>query len=507
MNSKFIAGLALACLAFTACDDTTDNIGSSLAEGNDGVSIQTSSFDIVSRSVAADSVLSRNISGYLGKVRDPETNAYITSDFMTQFNNLEGFTFPNLDSLVTYDNNGHTTLGSHGTIKADSCEIRLFYNDFYGDSLQNMKLTAYEMAKPMNETQLYYSNFDPISKGYIRQGGIAKDKVYNLVDYNVTENTRDSTNYTASITIKLNDAYTDKDGRQYNNYGAYILQKYYDDPKNFKDAYSFRNNVVPGFYFKMKSGLGNMATITTSVINIFFKNATKVLHTDSVNGKAVTTYKDTVYNQVAQFWSTEEVLQTSNITNDKQTIEQLVADENCTYLKTPAGIFTELTLPIDEILDGHDKETIASAKISIQRLNNNISSDYAFDVPQNILMIPKDSLYSFFEKGQLQDNKTSFLTSWGYDSTTSSTDNSYTFQNISGLITAMKDAKNSSANWNKVVLVPVTLSTSTTTSSSGSTVTTVSKISNNMSLSSTRLVKGTSSDSPIKISVIYSKFK
>lgn len=507
MNSKFLVSIALASLAFTACDDTTDNIGTSLTEGNDGVSVQTATFDVISRSVAADSVLSRNIIGHLGKVRDPETGAYITGDFMAQFNNLENFSFPALDSLVTYDSEGNQTFGNKGIIKADSCEIRLFIDGYYGDDRQTMKLTAYEMGKAMNENQLYYSNFDPISNGYIRNDGVRKDKVYNLIDYNVPKEKRDTNSYTPYITIKLDEAYTDKDAKTYNNYGAYVLQKYYDDPSNFKNAYTFRNNVVPGFFFKLRSGLGNMAKIQTSQLNVYFKNKVRKAYTDKSSGTAVTAYKDTILNQVAVFWGTEEVLQTSTITNDKQTIGKLIADESCTYLKTPAGIFTELTLPVESILQGHATDTIVSAKLVLPRLNNNMSSDYAFDVPQNILMVPKDSLYSFFENNKIYNNKTSYAASWAYNGKAQSADNSYVFHNISGLISAMNNVKNKSENWNKVILVPVSLSTTQISTSYGEIKTIVTKVSNDMSLTSTRLVKGTETNSPIKISVIYSKIK
>lgn len=509
MNSKFIASIALACLAFTACDDTTDSIGTSLAENNDGVSIQTATFDVFSRSIAADSVLSRNATGYLGKVRDPETGAYITGDFMTQFNSIENYKFPDLDSLATYDADGNMVFGSNGTIQADSCELRLFMGEHYGDPLQTMKLTAYEMSRSMNEDQLYYSNFDPMANGYIRTDGIQKDKVYNLTDYNVAKSIRDTSSYTPYITVKLNDGYTDKDGKPYNNYGAYVLQKYYDNPANFKNAYAFRNNVVPGFFFKLKSGLGNMASITASQLNVYYKYRSKMPYTDMTSGKPIKAYKDTVYNAVTVFWGTEEVLQTTTITNDKQTIDQLVADESCTYLKTPAGIFTELTLPVNEIVKGHESDTIVSAKIVMQRLNNNVNTKYAFDVPQNVLMVPKDSLYSFFENGKLNNNKTSYLASWGYSTseTRPSTANSYTFNNISGMITAMHHAPKKTPDWNKVVLVPVSLTITSTTSASSTTSTKVTKLSNAMSPTSTRLVKGTTTNSPIQLSVIYSKFK
>ena len=476
MKSKFIAGFVLAALALTACDETTDSIGSSLTEVTDGVLTETATFSVASSSLVADSVLSRNMTGYLGKVRDPETGAYITGDFMAQFYCPENYSFPPADSILS--RNGE------GKIIADSCELRLFFNDSYGDSTQTMKLTAYEMNKAMNENQVYYSNFDPMAEGYVRTDGLHKDKVYNLVDYNVAKSERDTSIYTPYITVKINDAYQDKDGKTYNNFGSYVMQQYYAHPEYFKDSYTFRNKVVPGFFFKTKSGLGSMAYISSSQLNIYFKYQ----------------YNDSIYTGISVFWGTEEVLQTTTITNDGDAIKKLAADESCTYLKTPAGIFTELTLPVNEIMSGHEKESIASAKVVLQRLNNETTNPYAFDVPTTLLMVPKDSLYSFFENSKLYDNITSYVALWGYSSSASS--NSYTFSNISGMITSMYNAQNKSADWNKVVLVPVEVSTSTL-----STTTTVTKVANDMSLTSTRLVKGTSSNSPIQISVIYSKFK
>jgi hypothetical protein len=340
------------------------------------------------------------------------------------------------------------------------------------------------MGKTMNEDQVYYSNFDPLANGYVRTDGLQKDKVYTLTDYNVAQSDRDTSTYTPYITVKVNDPYTAPDGKTYSNYGTYVMMQYYNHPEYFKNSYTFRNKVVPGFFFKSKSGLGSMAYVSSSQLNIYFKYR----------------YNDSIYSGVSVFWGTEEVLQTTTITNDNSALKRLAADESCTYLKTPAGIFTELTLPVNEIMSGHEKESIASAKVVLQRINNETSSSYAFDVPSKVLMIPKDSLYSFFENRDLYDNITSYVASWGYSS--SSTSNSYTFNNISGMITSMYNATNKTENWNKVVIVPVEISTNTTSSS-----TTVTKVSNDMSLTSTRLVKGTTSDSPIKISVIYSQFK
>lgn len=76
-----------------ACSDSTDGIGSSLNTNTDAVNVETASYDVTSESLLADSVLSRNTTGYLGKVKDPETGNYITGDFMAQFYNLENYKF------------------------------------------------------------------------------------------------------------------------------------------------------------------------------------------------------------------------------------------------------------------------------------------------------------------------------------------------------------------------------------------------------------------------------
>ena len=495
------ASLSIAALCFSACDDNTDTIGSTISNVKDFVEVSAATFDVASRSLVADSVLSNSTTGYLGKVKDPETGNYITGDFMAQFNCLEDYTFPKKEDMVGTDANGNAV---YGLVKADSCKIRLFFGNYYGESTRTMKIKAMEMGKTMNEDRNYYSNFDPLAKGYVRTNGLSKDKMFSLVDYNVPKHTRDTATYTPYITIKLNQPYTDSNGKTYNNYGTYILQTYYEHPEYFKNSYAFRNHVVPGFFFKTVGGLGSMAYISDSQLDIFFNVRTKVAYTDSINGKVQTIYKDSIYNGATVFWGTEEVLQTTTISNDRSALTKLAADESCTYLKTPSGIFTEMTLPIDDIVKGHENDTITSAKIVVPRLNNVTESEYSFDVPKTVLMIPKDSLYSFFEHRNIYNNKTSFAASW-----TNSGDNSYVFNNIAGMITAMKNVKSRGSNWNKVVLVPVEVTTTTTSSSysSGATSSKVTKVVNDMSLSSTRLAKGTKTNSPIKVSVIYSKFQ
>jgi hypothetical protein len=52
---------------------------------------------------------------------------------------------------------------------------------------------------------------------------------------------------------------------------------------------------------------------------------------------------------------------------------QMAADQSCTYIKTPAGLFTTVTLPIEEIMRNHENDSISSAKMVIRRINNQTS--------------------------------------------------------------------------------------------------------------------------------------
>lgn len=469
----------ISCITIASCDDTTDSIGNSLTDNMDMLKVTTDTFNVATRSIVADSVLSRSTTGYLGKIRDIETGNYITGDFMAQFSTLENYKLPEKDSIVSLQD---------GEVIADSCSIRLFYTDYYGDSLATMNITAYEMNEPMKEGVKYYSNFDPIAEGLIRNDGMKVNKTYTLTDLSISDEDRaDESSYTPNIKINLNKPYTDKNGVTYNNYGTYIMRMYYEDPDRFKNSYNFIHEVCPGFYFKTNDGIGSMAYITVSQLNIYFRYL-----------------NDSTYVGTTSFSATEEVLQTTNISNDKQNIADLANDNTCTYLKTPAGIFTEITLPVDEITENHSNDTINTAKISLTRINNNTHDEYSLCAPSTLLMIPKDSLYTFFENGDNVDYKKSFIATY------SSSTNQYTFNNISGMITYMADIKkkglaensnwlNEHPDWNRVVVIPV----SVTTNSSSQIV----KIVHDMSLTSTKLVGGSENPyEPIKINVIYSKF-
>lgn len=488
---RLLTVLVIAALTFAACDDTTEEIGGSITNKIDNINISDSAFNVTTKSIVAGAVLSRNNTGLIGKMKDPETGNYVKGDYMTQLSVLPTFDVDTLDYIKQ---------ANKGSIEADSCYLLVSYNASYGDTIAPMKVTAYEMTKPMSEDKEYYSNYDAFKEGWVSENNQHWSSNYNL------SNTSDVKNFK----IYLNKKYTTKDGKTYKNYGSYIMQTYAEHPEYFKTNYKFLHNVCPGFYIKNVGGTGNMAKIWNTELIFYWTRHKTIKAKDGVTDSTAVSIG---YNR---FDGTEEVLQLNKIENDTKNLEQLASQQNCTYLKSPAGIFTEVTLPIEDIMKGHEKDTLNTATISFPRLNNaDEDNAYNFATPSTILMVQKDSLQSFFEKSKLADNRTSYTASY---SRTGTYKNAYTFQNIANLVSAMYKNNGKGENWNKVVLVPVNIITTT----QGYT-TVISKINHDMSLASTRLIVGTDdpdkdyttdkktgkkvASGPIRIKVIYSKFK
>lgn len=484
MKSRLFIAIAFTAMALFSCNEDTGVIGSSLTNESDKLDLSTGIYHATTKSILADSIYARNYDCYFGKVKDPETGTYITSEFMAQFNMLENYQMPNKETIQTKS--------ADGDIAADSCEIWLYFDKdlCYGDTLTPIKMRMLELNRPMNDTMTYYSNYDPVKEGYIREGGLKHDFVFTLSNLTYSDSVRNLSGYNDIARIALNEAYTDKNGKVYDNYGTYILRSFYDSPQHFKNSYTFVNNLCPGFFFQFNDGLGVMAKLSTIEMRVYyhFKKDT------------------TMYYGAMRMGSTQEVLQTTKVTNDKKGLNRLVADESCTYLKTPAGIFTEMTLPVEDIMsNAHNTDSLLQVSLTLKRINSAIPKNkYLLEEPTSVLMVMKDSLYSFFEKEKTYDYTSAFVSSLNT--------NCYSFSNIGNLISLMyrnkfigelndPDWLNKHPNWNKVVIVPIASnSISVTTAAS-----IVLSLSNEMGLSSTQLEGGP--NSPIEVKVIYAKFK
>lgn len=505
MKRIFHSALWLCALAFVACDDSTSKIGYDVMPKSDGMTALDAEYNVESRTIKADSVYAGTNTCYLGSIKDPEMNIRTTSGFLAQFNTPSTVPFPKQEKIVK-DNDGHIT--------ADSCDIRIYLDSFYGDSLTTMKLRVQELSKEhvLEEDSAYYTNID-VDK-YINKNGVDKSLTYTVKDLTRPDNETTGKSYYRQIIVRLP-----------KEYGTKIMDAYYSHPEYFDKTYSFIRKVCPGFSFKSAGGTGVMVKTAMMAMNVYFR-----YHSKTAEGN------DTIMDGMQSFGGTEEVLQTTHIDNTLpgSLSEADLAEKPCTYIKSPAAFYTELTLPINDLENGkqadgslnigeHYNDSINLAKIVIRHKENSSTGTVAstMPTPTYLLMVRKSDMNSFFVKGSLPDSKLTYLSS-----ASSIGSNYYSYSNIAPLISRLRAERNKGAfadgtdpkkvspkerkerfeawerehpEWNKVVLVPVDV---VYTKSSTSTV--LQSVSTLLGLSTVQLEGG--KDSPLQLQVVYSRF-
>ncbi len=500
--------LCVIAAMLTSCDDNTGSLG--IFQDTDFVTTSTDKFTLNTRSILLDSIKASSSKSYLGAITDQETGGKVTADFAAQFNTMEGYSFPDKEQMVgsiTVDANGDTT-DVETRVVCDSCEVRLYFDKVYGDETNPMKVQVYMLDADniLSEDSTYYTNIDLTQ--YLPAGAkpIA-ERVFTPKDMNLSESELGSSSHSDNVHIVLPDSI-----------GQRIMEKYYENPANFKDSYTFIRKVFPGLYFRISNGEGTLLQMEVSALNLYFKYMDKQ--------QVGSTQKDSIYLGVTRFSATPEVIQSTRFTNDQSTLAGLLADNTCSYLKTPAGICTEMTLPVDQIFAGqHATDSVSKAEVTLTRYNKTQTNNQ-FGTPQELLMVRKGEMRDFFKEKRVADRRTSYTTSF------SPTYNSYTFTNICRLLSYMHNEKKKAVrdvlaangitnytegdaqyaaaeaqwmaqhpDWNKVALIPVVTS-STTDAYTGSTIQT--SVVHDMGLNSIRLVGG---KDPIEMQVVYSKFK
>ncbi len=106
----------------------------------------------------------------------------------------------------------------------------------------------------------------------------------------------------------------------------------------------FIKNVLKGIYVQSTHGDGTILYINNITLRLYYD-----LMLESSSGKK-RLYPLDFYD----FAATKEVIQANHFKNDNR-LNDLVENPNRTYIKSPAGIFTEAIFPITEIYSEHKK--------------------------------------------------------------------------------------------------------------------------------------------------------
>ena len=448
--------------ALYSCDDSTTGVGD-FVSNIDKIEAFSDTYKVTSRTEKLDKIYSRTNRAYLGKYTDADFGQF-SADFITQINCPENFELP------------------EHLIGITGASLELYYTNYYGDSLATLTVQVDELDKVIEDadTDLYYTTYDP-KKYYDETAKPLARKSYAAVDFSVSDSLRNTSTYYPNIKIDLGDDFSKR-----------IQQKYTDNPEYFKDAYSFINNVLKGFYVHTVQGDGSVVYIQDIWLRLSIDYYTERESTGKI---------DSLAHGSSILAASKEVLMSTKMENDEK-LKEMADSENdnynkFTYLKTPAGLCTEVNIPIEDIYSKHSNDTINSVTLSIKKYRYSGSeenSEYEMGIPQNVLLVRKGDYENFFENNKTYDNKTSFL------GTYSSNTNSYTFSKLNRLISQVfseiRTGENNNEDRDKVLLIPVTTETDTEGNIIG--------VSHDMEVNAARLFGGEKGEE-LSIDIVYTR--
>jgi hypothetical protein len=372
-----------------ACSDEMGVVGPTIQPEDDKLIVYSDTFELKASTVLLDSIYAKSTYGLLGEFYDPMFGN-LKSDYICQFYSAEGFRF------------AHTPIDG----EIDSVDLNIYYDrgGWIGDSLSPMQMKVFPIIKQLERN--FYTNADP--KEYADMQNPIGQQAYTPRNLHISDSiwnlsSSDDNYYYPRIKVSLPKT---------------LGQKFYDEtithPSTFDSQQSF-NEFFPGLYVTNTFGSGNILIVTNTVLSIHYRYLTA-----SSSGAI-----DSIVNTNEVFTVTPEVIQLNNFRNTDIS-HLLEPNDSYTYLKTPAGIFTRLTIPAKEILSRIKGRRVNNFYVSLKAMPQE-DWQYALTPPDYLLLLPEDSLVNFFREDRLYNAVTSYASSQ-YSSLT------YDFGNLAPLL-------------------------------------------------------------------------
>lgn len=440
--------LTLITLVYS-CDDSLKNLGFTIQPDTDRITVGTDSLFLKARTVSVDSLLPKGMfaktkSPVLGQYKDPLFGT-IKSDFVGEFYYPEGKNFPD-----------------NATI--DSVKVAVFYNSWRGDSVSPIELSVFEINKNLPSGS-HYTNFDP--KGYVNISAPIGKTIFTAANTEVPLAERQEEDYYHRAFVDLPKSLGQK---IYN-----VAQTVEDlDTDSFKEYFK-------GLYLTTDFGSGAIVTVDHTYLYI---------HYNYLDIKGSSTKQDTVRSAAMILNTTPEVIQINQIKNNNDDLLKPNADYS--FIKSPAGVFTEIIFPFSEKAEILNNQALNLAKFTVTALPEK-DSDQKFKLSPSpyLLLINKDEMEEFFEKRKVPDNITSFYAP--LDATTYT----YSFGNLSPMVNHYKVANEGKVKDLTFLLVPINIEVSSVNSQP-----TVTAAYNQMTPTATTLFK---TRAKMKLDLIFSK--
>jgi hypothetical protein len=234
-------------------------------------------------------------------------------------------------------------------------------------------------------------------------------------------------------------------------------------------------------YFTTDFGAGAIVTVDHTYLYIHF---------NYLDEKGSSTKQDTIRTGSMILNTTPEVIQINQIQNKNDKL--LEENAEYAYIKSPAGVYTEIIFPFTDKADKLNNQALNLAKFTVTALPD-IDSELKFKLNPSpyLLLVNKDDLKDFFEMRKVPDNITSFYAQ--LDQTTYT----YSFGNLSAMVNHYKDENDGKVKDLTYVLVPIDVAISNINNQSQ-----ITAVYNQMTPTATTIFK---TPSKMKMNLVFSK--
>ena len=407
----------MGAFVFAACNDNASKVGFTTQPKDEVLTAKADTFLLSAQTVEVPSIYSRSTYTLLGQLSDPLFGD-LRSSYVTRLRHAPGFKF------------AHEPEGK----KIDSAFVEISYSSWAGDSTLWAKASIYEVTKPLPD-----SHYSGDIRSYL-QGA----KHLGSGSYKAENKTGDHFIY-----IPVDKA---------------IGQRFYDasvqHPEYFESQKAFEENLLRGIYVESSTGSGCMLSVYSTALLIYY--------TYTVNGKTADGKADSVIHRRASYrFANTNQLYLSQQFDHANRDELLKPNSKYSFITSPLGLATELTLTKEDL----NRVVRSGWNPKTKRLFNEAKLTLPVDIPADgrtvlqppkyLLLLPADSVKTFFETGQshLTQPDVAFLSS-----EYSILSREYNFSNISKLITQHIENHKSQTSSSieikqplRLLLVPVSL--------------------------------------------------
>lgn len=413
--------LLSSCLAlaagFSACDDETSRIGSSLSRGEVIITIDSLTFDLEARRVDADCYDSRSTSYMIGRLSAPEYGELACS-FVTRLMCADALSVP--DSI------------SSNRVDSVAMFVTIPRGYITGDSLAPQVLNIYKLEKELPSD--ITNAFNP--EGYYSAASLMGTKSFTASAIAMGDSAfLKLKNLTVTVPVDR-------------KVGVDLFNTYRSNPDIFSWPQTF-SKYFPGLFVESGFGRGCISNITSmKLVTYFHYLANKTTVTDSTSVTKQVHVKDSV----ALLATAPEVLSSNNITYRVASSITRMWDEGKTVITTPGGYQARITLPARKIIESYKKNEANMSVISNLTLSipaTGIDNDFGIGIAPNILMVKTSELENFFKGNRIPDNENSFWAAY------SSNTGRYYFSSLRNFILPLIDKAEITEEDTDFTLVPV----------------------------------------------------